>query len=124
MSKEFTKISVVGLGYVGLPLSLQFARSGLSVLGLDLDSSKVEAINSGQSYLQHFSSKSIAEQVQKKWDQEFKDRINVVLGDEWIAGNLSYHLKTRPVWDGKVDKSKLDSYNKYICLEEVCLGVK
>ncbi len=71
-----------------------------------------------------YQGKSIAEQVQKKWDLEFKDRINVVLGDEWIAGNLSYHLKTRPVWDGKVDKSKLDSYNKYICLEEVCLGVK
>ena len=63
MPKEFSKISVVGLGYVGLPLSLQFARSGVSVLGLDLDSSKVEAINSGRSYLKHFSSKSIAEQV-------------------------------------------------------------
>ena len=63
MPKEFSKISVVGLGYVGLPLSLQFARSGVSVLGLDLDSAKVEAINSGKSYLKHFSSKSIAEQV-------------------------------------------------------------
>ena len=63
MPKEFTKISVVGLGYVGLPLSLQFARSGVSVLGLDLDSAKVEAINSGKSYLKHFSAESIAEQV-------------------------------------------------------------
>ena len=36
MSKYFTKISVIGLGYVGLPLSLQFARSGLKVLGFDL----------------------------------------------------------------------------------------
>ena len=63
MPKEFSKISVVGLGYVGLPLSLQFARSGISVLGLDLDSSKVEAINSGKSYLKHFSDESIAAQV-------------------------------------------------------------
>jgi UDP-N-acetyl-D-glucosamine dehydrogenase len=63
MPKQFSKISVVGLGYVGLPLSLQFARSGVSVLGLDLDCSKVEAINSGKSYLKHFSSESIAEQV-------------------------------------------------------------
>lgn len=63
MPKEFNKISVVGLGYVGLPLSLQFARSGVSVLGLDLDSSKVEAINMGKSYLKHFSSERIAEQV-------------------------------------------------------------
>ena len=43
MSKQFSKISVIGLGYVGLPLSLQFARSGVKVLGLDLDQQKVES---------------------------------------------------------------------------------
>jgi UDP-N-acetyl-D-glucosamine dehydrogenase len=63
MKKSFAKISVIGLGYVGLPLSLQFARSGLKVLGLDLDPQKVESINSGKSYLKHFSSESITEQV-------------------------------------------------------------
>ena len=36
-------IAIVGLGYVGLPLSLQFARSGVNVLGLDIDPPKVEA---------------------------------------------------------------------------------
>ena len=63
MSKIFSKISVVGLGYVGLPLSLQFARSGVSVLGFDVDQKKVESINSGKTYLKHFSSESIAKQV-------------------------------------------------------------
>ena len=63
MSKSFSKISVVGLGYVGLPLSLQFARSGVKVIGLDLDPQKVELINSGETYLKHFPSESIAEQV-------------------------------------------------------------
>ena len=63
MNRQFSKISVIGLGYVGLPLSLQFARSGVSVLGFDLDPKKVESINSGKSYLKHFSSQSIAEQV-------------------------------------------------------------
>jgi UDP-N-acetyl-D-glucosamine dehydrogenase len=48
------------LGYVGLPLSLQFARSGVTVLGLDIDSSKVESINSGRSYIKHIESDSIA----------------------------------------------------------------
>jgi len=62
MSK-FSKISVVGLGYVGLPLSLQFARSGVSVIGFDLDQQKVASINSGKTYLKHFPSESIAEQV-------------------------------------------------------------
>ena len=63
MSKYFSKISVIGLGYVGLPLSLQFARSGVSVLGFDLDQTKVESINAGKTYLRHFTSESITEQV-------------------------------------------------------------
>jgi UDP-N-acetyl-D-glucosamine dehydrogenase len=55
------KIAVVGLGYVGLPLSLQFARSGAQVLGLDVDASKVEALLSGRSYIKHIDSSAIAE---------------------------------------------------------------
>ena len=44
------KIGIVGLGYVGLPLGLQFARRGVHVLGLDVDNTKVDAINSKISY--------------------------------------------------------------------------
>jgi UDP-N-acetyl-D-glucosamine dehydrogenase len=43
------KVAIVGLGYVGLPLSLQFARAGVQVLGLDIDSAKVDALNQGRS---------------------------------------------------------------------------
>ena len=71
-----------------------------------------------------YPGKEIAIKTQYAWDQQFNSTINVVLGDEWSAGNLSYHLKSRPAWEGIVDKSKLDSYNKYICLEEICVGVK
>ena len=46
-----------------------------------------------------YPGKEIANKVQKKWDQEFNEPINVVLGDEWNAGNLSYHLKSRPIWE-------------------------
>jgi UDP-N-acetyl-D-glucosamine dehydrogenase len=55
------KIAVIGLGYVGLPLSLQFARAGVGVLGLDIDSSKVESLNAGRSYIKHIESSAIAE---------------------------------------------------------------
>jgi UDP-N-acetyl-D-glucosamine dehydrogenase len=54
------KISVVGLGYVGLPLSLQFARAGVFVLGLDVDREKVDALNAGKSYIKHIEAKDIA----------------------------------------------------------------
>jgi len=57
------KIGVVGLGYVGLPLSLQFARSGATVLGLDIDPVKIEALNAGRSYIEHIQGSSIAEAV-------------------------------------------------------------
>jgi UDP-N-acetyl-D-glucosamine dehydrogenase len=54
------KIAVVGLGYVGLPLSLQFARSCVSVLGLDVDPGKVQSLNKGQSYIKHIERSAIA----------------------------------------------------------------
>jgi UDP-N-acetyl-D-glucosamine dehydrogenase len=57
------KIAIVGLGYVGLPLSLQFARSGVEVLGLDIDPAKIEALNAGKSYIKHIESSAIAEPV-------------------------------------------------------------
>ncbi len=72
----------------------------------------------------NYPGKEIAQKTQKQWDSEFSETINVVLGNEWDAGNLSYHLKSRPVWEGFVDKNKLDSYNNYICVNEICVGNK
>jgi len=57
------KIAVIGLGYVGLPLSLQFARSGVTVLGLDIDPAKVKSLNAGRSYIRHISSAAVRGQV-------------------------------------------------------------
>ncbi len=59
-------IAVVGLGYVGLPLSLQFARSGVRVIGLDVDRAKVEAIAEGRSYIRHISAADIAHAVRER----------------------------------------------------------
>lgn len=56
------KIAIIGLGYVGLPLGLRFADSGVSVLGLDVDSAKVDAINAGESYIKHIDAAEIAAQ--------------------------------------------------------------
>ena len=57
------RIAVVGLGYVGLPLSFQFARSGVNVLGLDIDKAKVDALNEGRSYIKHISSGAVSNVV-------------------------------------------------------------
>ena len=60
------KIAIVGLGYVGLPLSLQFARSGVTVIGLDVDPAKVEHIRAGRSYIKHIPSEIIEELVKAR----------------------------------------------------------
>src|SRR6266513_108421 len=57
------KIAVVGLGYVGLPLSLQCARSCASVMGLDVDGKKVQLLSNGQSYIKHVAPSAVAELV-------------------------------------------------------------
>src|SRR5437879_6081438 len=56
-------IAIVGLGYMGLPLCLQFARSGVRIIGLDIDPAKVAAINSGKSYIHHIPGEAIRELV-------------------------------------------------------------
>mgnify|MGYP001392864467 FL=1 len=71
-----------------------------------------------------YPGKEISQKVQKKWDNDFTGEINVVLGDEWVAGNLSYHLKSRPMWEGKIDKNKLNDYNKFLCIDNICVGNK
>ena len=58
------KIAIVGLGYVGLPLSLQFARCGVSVIGIDVDSGKIDRLARSESYIKHIASKEIGDAIQ------------------------------------------------------------
>jgi UDP-N-acetyl-D-glucosamine dehydrogenase len=53
-------IGIVGLGYVGLPLTLRFAAVGFRVLGIDIDASKVSRLNEGGSYIEHICSADVA----------------------------------------------------------------
>jgi len=64
--RAVNSVAIIGLGYVGLPLSMQFARSGVNVLGLDIDVAKVQSINRAQSYIKHISSDRLAELVKAK----------------------------------------------------------
>lgn len=59
-------IGIVGLGYVGLPLSLTYAEVGYRVLGLDIDQAKADAINQGSSYIQHIDGERVAKAQQQQ----------------------------------------------------------
>lgn len=61
-SKEAV-IGIIGLGYVGLPLLLRFSQQDFSIIGFDVDQSKVEHINQGKSYIKHISGKDIQKAV-------------------------------------------------------------
>ncbi len=69
-----------------------------------------------------YMGKEIAIKTQYAWDQQFNSKINVVYGDEWNAGNLSYHLKSRPIWEGIAKREKLDQLKDYMCLDNICVG--
>lgn len=53
-------VGIVGLGYVGLPLMLRYNAIGFRVLGIDIDTVKVEKLNAGQSYIEHIASEHIS----------------------------------------------------------------
>lgn len=63
MSAKKYKFAVIGLGYVGLPLSMAFAKAGHRVLGVDIDSSKVSKLNQGLSPITDISSEDLASQI-------------------------------------------------------------
>ena len=54
-------IGIVGLGYVGLPLMIRYSEVGYKVVGFDIDQSKIEKLNNGESYIEHISSDDIVE---------------------------------------------------------------
>jgi UDP-N-acetyl-D-glucosamine dehydrogenase len=57
------RVGIVGLGYVGLPLAVEFAKAGFSVTGIDLHAGKVERVNSGESYVGDIPSAALSKLV-------------------------------------------------------------
>ncbi len=78
-----------------------------------------------------YPGKEIARLVQNKWNDNFTNEIKIVIGDEWAAGNLSYHLYSRPIWlnDLKNNKTSVTGDQGVIytgnpeILKKICPGV-
>ncbi len=69
-----------------------------------------------------YPGKEIAAKVQIIWNKDFDNEIQFITGDEWKAGNLSYHLKSRPKWEGFTNNEILNKSSQFICVDDVCLG--
>ena len=80
-----------------------------------------------------YPGKKVSQIVQERWDSNFSNKIGLVAGDEWYGGNLSYHLKSRPLWDNILEDEKTISLEeieggfviiaKPDILSEICIGI-
>jgi len=74
----------------------------------------------------NYPGKEIAQFIQTKWNNSFSNKIGIVFGNEWDAGNLSYNLKSRPKWTKEVPQITdvgivvIGDYNDIKYVNEVC----
>ncbi|MDC1096529.1 glycosyltransferase family 39 protein [Pelagibacteraceae bacterium] len=69
-----------------------------------------------------YDGRNIARLVQSTWDKTNKNNIDFVWGNEWVGGNLSYHLKDRPKWMGIAIDTRCDGFISVIKNKKMCLG--
>ncbi len=103
IDKTFT-LGVIGLGYVGLPLSLTFLRKGIRVIGFDLDPVKIEKLAAGESYIKHIPSDELTTYVKNEAFTATDDFRRLAEPDglqdlhrcSWIGGAFQNHQLTGP----------------------------
>ncbi|MHB8929638.1 MAG: nucleotide sugar dehydrogenase [Melioribacteraceae bacterium] len=66
INSKTAKVGIIGLGYVGLPLALEFSLKGFMTIGFDIDSKKIPLLNSGKSYIKHIGGEKVLQAVQSK----------------------------------------------------------
>src|SRR5919112_4225869 len=112
------KVSVIGLGYVGIPLSLAVVKAGFHVLGFDIDEGRVSQLNHGESSIKHISSNAIIQAVR---DGRFEATADFTRLDEPDAilicvptpltkhrePDLSYVVKTTEAIGARLRKGQL-----------------
>ena len=72
LKQKTAQVGVIGMGYVGLPLALSFARNGFKVTGFDIDPLKIEKLQQRETYIRHIPASSIEEAI-VKWDLRATD---------------------------------------------------
>lgn len=109
-------VGVIGLGYVGLPLALEFASKGIKTIGVDLDATKVNSINNYHSYLKHIPSsriKQVENFLTATNDFEILNTVDCILIcvptplNDYKEPDLSYIIKTGELISSNLKKDQL-----------------
>jgi UDP-N-acetyl-D-glucosamine dehydrogenase len=84
IQKKSARIGVIGLGYVGLPLAVEYAAKGFQTVGIDVDQRKVDSVNSGKNYIDDVDSELLAKLVKRgrlsaRSDYECVSSLDVIL---------------------------------------------
>jgi len=95
LKNKTATIGIVGLGYVGLPLSLAFAKTGFKVLGFDIKQKNVDLVNKGQSYIVDVSSASLSEVVTTKRPEATTNQSRIKEVDAVYICVPTPHTKTK-----------------------------
>ena len=98
IERRETKVGVVGLGYVGLPLSLTFAEAGVRVIGFDVDAAKVEALQAGRCYIGHLDGRRVANAITARSFEATSDLAGTMNTSSNVrsgSGTRSWRKRTR-----------------------------
>ena len=89
INDKSAKVGVIGLGYVGLPLAIEFTNAGYEVMGIDIDKNKVNSINSGKNYIKDVKNDVLKNAVNKKL---LTASTNFILGINFGSGVLLVNI--------------------------------
>jgi UDP-N-acetyl-D-glucosamine dehydrogenase len=74
------KIAIIGLGYVGLPLAIEFKKSGFETLGIDIDKQRVNTVNRGKSYVLDITDEELKDsRLQAFWDYKYLKDVDIII---------------------------------------------
>tara|TARA_A100001011_G_scaffold174851_1_gene183501 strand:+ start:360 stop:1637 length:1278 start_codon:yes stop_codon:yes gene_type:complete len=110
------KIGIIGLGYVGLPLALEFCKKNFKIIGFDIDKTKIKKLNNGFSYINHIQNKQL--KIFKS-GCFFTDNFKFIKNVDIIILCLPTPLKKKNEPDLSFIKKTFESIRKYLTIKQL-----
>ncbi len=113
IENKSAKICVIGLGYVGLPLAIEFVQAGFKVFGIDIDKNKINSINNGKNYIKDIDDSLLSNAVENKF-LKVTDDFSIVKNMDSISICVPTPLNKQKDPDITYIISVMDKIKKYL----------